>query len=263
MILFLAGTSDARELAVQMKEAGHRLLATVVTESAAVSLREAEIPVRTGRLDTAQMAALIRERECIGVVDASHPFAEEASRNAMDASREADVPYIRYERPAGRYGSHPRLKVTDSYEEAATEAARHSGVVMLTTGSKTLAIFAEKMVGLPDLRLVARMLPRKENMEKCEALGIPQKDIVAMQGPFSEEMNRALYRHYGVTTVVTKESGKVGAVDEKVTSALEMGLNVILIARPRLDYGRVFTTMEDVLQEMDKERGIDHVATGV
>ena len=53
MILFLAGTSDARELAVQLMQAGHELVATVVTESAASSLHEANVPYHVGRL-TAQ-----------------------------------------------------------------------------------------------------------------------------------------------------------------------------------------------------------------
>ena len=95
---------------------------------------------------------------------------------------------------------------------------------MLTTGSKTLKIFADHLIGLPDTRLIARMLPRQDNMEKCEELGIEQKNIVAMQGPFSKELNKALYNHYKVTLMITKESGKVGAVDEKLEAALEMGI---------------------------------------
>ncbi|MDR6224141.1 precorrin-6A reductase [Desmospora profundinema] len=263
MILFLAGTSDAKELAKRLKDAGYALLATVVTEHGAEGLEEAGIPVRVGRLDPLQMAALIREHGCTAVVDASHPFAEEASENAMKASRKASVPYIRYERPAGRYGNHPRLKSVLSYREAAEEAARRPGVVLLTTGSKTLQIFTEVLLEKPEIRLVARMLPRRENLDKCEALGIKQENIIAMQGPFGEELNRALYRHYGVTTVITKESGQAGAVDEKVGSALDMGLDVILIARPRLDYDRVFTEMEAVLAELGKQERSNHHVTRI
>ena len=96
------------------------------------------------------------------------------------------------------------------YEEAAKLAATKRGVIMLTTGSKTLEIFAKELVGLENTRLIARMLPRIDNMEKCAELGIEQKNIVAMQGPFSKELNKALYKQYGVTLMITKESGKVG-----------------------------------------------------
>ncbi|SEN12581.1 precorrin-6A reductase [Lihuaxuella thermophila] len=258
MLLFLAGTSDARELAIRLHRKKIPLLATVVTENAAKSLQEADIPVRVGRLTSQEMAGLIRERGFIQVVDASHPFAEEASRNAMDAAKTCGIPYIRYERPAWVYGNDPRIQVVSSYEEAAEEAARRKGVVMLTTGSKTLHIFANRLLNDPDIRLVARMLPRRENMEKCAQLGIGQKNIVAMQGPFSKELNAALYRHYGVTTVVTKESGKIGSVDEKVEAALHLGIDVILIARPRLEYGTSFSSMEEVVAAVCEWRRNEH-----
>ncbi|CRF28667.1 precorrin-6x reductase [Mycobacterium tuberculosis] len=251
MILMLAGTSDARELAVRIHGAGYNLLATVVTESAAKSLEEAGIPVQTGRLDAAGMAELIRSRGVRTVVDASHPFAEEASRQAMAAALRTEVPYIRYERERGTYEGHQRLLFVDDYEQAAELAARRRGVVMLTTGSKTLHIFAKRLIGLPDTTLVARMLPRKDNMEKCEQLGIEQKNIVAMQGPFSKELNQALYRHYGVTTVITKESGKIGAVEEKLAAALEMDIDTIVIGRPQLDYGVVYSEFDGVLEELN------------
>lgn len=257
MILFLAGTSDARELAVKVRQAGHDLLATVVTDSAAKSLEEAGIPVRVGRLTSREMAAMIREKGVDTVVDASHPFAVEASKNAMEAARETGVPYIRYERPNRVYGRHPRLTVVGSYEEAAEEAARRKGVVMLTTGSKTLDLFAKRLLPEPGLRLVARMLPRTENLEKCRELGIEQKNIVAMQGPFGRELNEAIYRHFGVNVVVTKESGKAGAVDEKVEAALGMGIDVILISRPKLDYGTVFFEQEDVVACLNRRKGGD------
>ncbi|WP_093229542.1 precorrin-6A reductase [Thermoflavimicrobium dichotomicum] len=250
MLLFLAGTSDARELAIRIKQVGVPLLASVVSDSAAKSLQEVDIPVRVGRLTEEQMMELIREQKLNTVVDASHPFAEEASKNAMAAAQACGIPYIRYERPGWGYHQDPRIQVVSSYQEAAEAAARKKGVIMLTTGSKTLEIFAKRLLSEPDIRLIARMLPRVENMKKCQELGIEQKNIVAMQGPFGKELNQALYRHYGVTTVITKESGKVGSVDEKVEAALEMDIHVILISRPKLDYGLVFSDMEQVVQHL-------------
>ena len=62
MILFLAGTSDARELAIEIQNAGFPVLSTVVTESAAKSLQDAGIDTQIGRLTAADMAALIAEK---------------------------------------------------------------------------------------------------------------------------------------------------------------------------------------------------------
>ncbi len=250
MIFMLCGTSDARELAVRIRRSGAKLLASVVTESAAKSLQDEGLDVRTGRLNEDEMVRLLTEEGCRAFVDASHPFAEEAHRNAMQAAKRAGIPYIRFERASLVYDNHPRLTIVPGYEEAALEAKRRKGSVMLTTGSKTLPVFARHLACDPDIRLIARMLPRRDNMEKCEELGIEQKNIIAMQGPFTREMNEALYRQFGTTVMVTKESGATGAVDEKVETALNMGIDVILISRPELEFGTVFTEYEGVLEQL-------------
>lgn len=253
MILVLAGTSDARELAVRLRAEGYPVLATVVTDSAAQSLAEAGLAARVGRLTAEQLAELAAEIGATAVVDATHPFAEEASRNAMAAAKRTGLPYVRFERERQTFSDRPGLVWADDYERAAELAAERRGVVMLTTGSKTLPIFARRLLGLPDTTLIARMLPRKDNMEKCEELGIEQKNIVAMQGPFSKELNAALYRHYGVTLMITKESGKVGAVGEKLEAALELGIECIVIGRPQIEYGSVHEDAEGVLAELRRQ----------
>lgn len=251
MILFLAGTSDARALAMTLKEAGYSLLTTVVTENAAIALRKAGLDVYVGRLTSEDFVRVIEEHRFQAVVDASHPFAEEASKNALLAAKEAQIPYIRYERESQSYED-TGITLVDSYEEAAERAFEKKGVIMLTTGSKTLHTFTQKLLNQPDIRLIARMLPRKDNLEKCEQVGFPQKDIVAIQGPFTKEFNRALYNQYGVTTMITKESGKVGSVDEKIQAAIELGIETIMIQRPQINYGNVYSQFSDVLAFINK-----------
>ncbi|NHN29377.1 precorrin-6A reductase [Paenibacillus agricola] len=252
MILVMAGTSDARELAVQIQQTGYELLTTVVTDSAAKSMEAAGLPVLIGRLTAEQLAALVRERGIRAIVDATHPFAEEASKNAIAAAREVDLPYVRYERDRLTFEGNPLITYADDYEQAAELAAQRQGVIMLTTGSKTLHIFAKRLLNEPNTTLVARMLPRRDNMEKCEELGLLQKNIVAMQGPFSKALNTALYEHYKVTLMITKESGKVGAVDEKLESALELGIETIMIGRPEVEYGLHFGDFEGVIGKLNE-----------
>lgn len=256
MILFLAGTSDARELAIEIQKAGFPVLATVVTESAAKSLQEAGLSTQIGRLTAADIASLITEKGFQAVVDASHPFAEEASKNALQGAQDANVPYIRYERESQQFQDEKVIMVND-YEEAAKLAAVKRGVIMLTTGSKTLQIFAKELVGLENTRVIARMLPRVDNMEKCEEFGIEQKNIVAMQGPFSKELNKALYKQYGVTLMITKESGKVGSVDEKLEAALECGIETIMIARPKVNYQNVHCSFEAVIHDLKEQLSLN------
>lgn len=250
MILVVAGTSDARELALRIKQAGYPLLTTVVTENAAKSMEEAGLSVRTGRLTASDFSELVKKNNIQAIVDASHPYAEEASKNAMAGAVEAGVPYLRFERESLQYQQDGKLITVADYEEAAQVAAEKKGVIMLTTGSKTLQIFTKKLLGLPDTTLIARMLPRIDNMQKCEELGLEQKNIVAMQGPFSKELNRELYRHYGVTLMITKESGKVGAVDEKIEAALELGIETIVIGRPAIQYGEKHSDFDGILASL-------------
>jgi precorrin-6A/cobalt-precorrin-6A reductase len=249
MILFLAGTSDARALALEIKQAGFELLATVVTKNAAHELREHGIKVHVGRLTDQEMARFIEQYEAQAVVDASHPFAEEASKNAIQGARRTNVPYIRYERESQQF-ENAGLITVDTYEQAAEAAAEKKGVIMLTTGSKTLQVFSEKLLHLPDTRVIARMLPRRDNMEKCEQLGFSQKNIVAIQGPFTKEFNKALYKQYGVTLMITKESGKAGSVDEKLEAAMELGIETIMIKRPKIEYGTVYSNFSDVIAHL-------------
>ncbi|KON88081.1 precorrin-6x reductase [Sporosarcina globispora] len=248
MILFLAGTSDARALAVQLQNQGYPLLATVVTESAAESLKAEGISYKVGRLSEDDMTELIQSKKMTCVVDASHPYAEEASKTAMAAAKACDIPYFRYERPNEEFTSQLITKV-ESYEDAAKSAQTHKGTIMLTTGSKTLEIFTKYLIR-DDIRLICRMLPNMGNMEKCNQLGIKQKDIIAIQGPFTESLNKALCEQYDVTLMITKESGKVGSVDEKMTAALELGIPVILIKRPQLQYENFCTSFEEVTQRL-------------
>ncbi|MEK4026659.1 precorrin-6A reductase [Sporosarcina sp. FSL W7-1283] len=246
MILFLAGTSDARALAIHLQGLGYPLITTVVTESAAESLKANDLSYLVGRLTVEDMIALIQKHEMTCVVDASHPYAEEASKTAMEAARVCGIPYIRYERPKEEFVS-PLITEVESYEDAAKLAQTHKGTVMLTTGSKTLEVFAKYLLR-DEIRMLCRMLPNVGNMEKCDKLGIKQKDIIAIQGPFSESLNKALCEQYDVTLMITKESGKVGSVDEKITAALDLEIPVILIKRPKVQYENFCTSFEKVTQ---------------
>ncbi|MBX6395556.1 MAG: precorrin-6A reductase [Alicyclobacillaceae bacterium] len=250
MLFVLAGTSDARELASRLRENGYEILASVVTESAASSLRQAGIAVTVGRKTAIEMADCLKAAGVRAVVDASHPFAEEASKNAMEAARLTGVPYIRYERPYTELTDHPHLHLVPDYREAALLARELGGTVFLTTGSKTLEIFADVLLKEPDIRMICRILPTEDNMRKCAALGIPQKNIVAMQGPYSTDLNVAFYKHFGVTTLITKESGAEGSVMEKIQPALDLGIHTIVICRPGIQYEHLCHDAESVLEAL-------------
>ncbi|WP_374723786.1 precorrin-6A reductase [Calidifontibacillus erzurumensis] len=256
-ILQLAGTRDARQLAIELMKEKFQVITTVVSENAKKELEKAGLEVIVGRLTDSDFFELIKRNEIDVVVDGSHPFAEEASKNAMKAAKLAKIPYVRFERPSQIFRDDFIIEV-DTYEAAADLAAKKRGNIMLTTGSKTLEIFTKKLLHLPNTRVIARMLPRKDNLEKCETLQIPQKDIIAIQGPFSKELNIALFRQYNITLVITKESGREGSVDEKIEAAKELGIETILIKRPNIDYGTSFSKIDEVITYLKGEEFNGH-----
>ena len=52
-----------------------------------------------------------------------------------------------------------------------------------------------------------------------------------MQGPFSEEMNRAMLSFTKANILVTKESGPAGGFPEKLSAAKAMGVTVAVLRR--------------------------------
>lgn len=251
MIFCMAGTSDARDLCVMLSQQGFPIIASVVTEHAAENLKSESIRTHVGRLDLDNMCQMLQNMGAKVLVDASHPFAEVAHNTAMAAAHAYHIPYVRYERPMKDYTNMPNVTIVDSYEEAARRASHHQGSVMLTTGSKTLSIFTDVIHGKPDIRLVVRLVPWVENIEKCNALGIDQTDIVAIQGPFSREFNRELFRHYQTSLMITKESGGPGSVDEKIEAAVDLGIEIIVISRPKISYPDTCTTFADVIKKIE------------
>ena len=68
-----------------------------------------------------------------------------------------------------------------------------------------------------------------------EEAGLPPAHILAMQGPFSRDFNAALYDQLRIRTMVSKDSGQPGGVADKVLPALERGIDVVMIERPKED----------------------------
>lgn len=230
MILLLAGTSEGRRKAVSLARTGLPLMAAVATPHGAELLRhDFQGEIHCGPLDREAMGRLIALRGITRLVDATHPFAEEVSANALAAAAEACIPYERLEREELARREGPGLKSVSSHGKAAALAAAGTGMIFLTVGSRRL----EEYTRLIDpRRLVARILPLSSSLEKCLAQGLSPANIVAMQGPFDEQINRLLFARYGASLVISKESGPAGGTTEKVLAARALGIPLILISRP-------------------------------
>lgn len=240
MILVLGGTSDARKLAEQVRAAGYDVLLSTVSEYGARLAAEAGADVRSGALGEAELARLVED--AAAVVDATHPFAERISAAAEAACARLERPYLRFQRPAGEL-TDGAIRAADAAEAArlavelvaalpgAADGPGEAGSILLTVGSKTVDVYA-RAARDAGVRLVARVLPTPESLAACAAAGLEPRDIVAMQGPASAELDAALLRHLGATVLVTKESGDAGGLGAKLRAAELAGAATVVVERP-------------------------------
>ena len=95
------------------------------------------------------------------------------------------------------------------------------------------------------------MLPSHEGITACEAAGIPHRNIIAMQGPFSEELNAALLHQYRIAWLVTKDGGAAGGFPEKARAAERCGTKLIVLRRPE-ETGESMSEILESIREMRK-----------
>lgn len=236
-VCLFAGTSEGRELAELLTAQGIRVYACVATEYGETLLEEREnLTVSAGRLDQAQMEALLTEREFHCLVDATHPYAAAVTENLYAACRNTGTEYLRLLR------SESELPEACIHAETTAQAVELlgniPGNILLTTGSKELSAYA----ALPDFaqRCYARVLPVEESIRACREAGLPASRIIAMQGPFSEEMNLAQLRACHAAVLVTKEAGPKGGFPEKARAAARGGATLLVIGRPPQKQGLTF-----------------------
>ena len=249
MIFVAAGTQDGRELVDTLLDSGCEVAASVVSHYGEQLLgggRKPRLLINDKPLSSEAMQEYFREHGVTLCIDASHPYAVNVSENAMAVCRALGVPYLRFERDLTAL-DYERIIIVHSYEEAAAEAAHCGRHIFLTTGSRNLKAFLESP-SVKGCEVTARVLPTAKVIALCERQGLTPGQIVAMQGPFSTELNAAMFRHYEADVIVTKNSGTLGGTDTKLQAAARLGLPVVLIDRPQLAYEHIARSFSEVLK---------------
>ena len=235
-IWIIGGTTEGRLLAEFCEE--NRIYATVsvVSGYGESLLPEGKyITCKTRAMDENGMEQFLLEEDISLVVDAAHPFARDVHQNIREACRKRNIRCIRCLREEADAGEketeHPaEIYRVKSVREAAEYLAGQKGNILVTTGSHSLREFQV----IPDweTRVFARVLPSSEVLRSCEELGFSGRQLIAMQGPFSGNMNEALLRETEAKWLVTKESGKAGGFGEKLAAAARTGAGTVVIEKP-------------------------------
>lgn len=244
MILVLCGTSEGRQFLWELEAIGPKVVATVTTTHGMECLRESNVEILTGKLTEESLSKLIEDRSIKYIIDITHPYAENISLLAIRISKEKKLHYLRYERQATEIPEDETVIRAESYKEAAEIAGNHEGRVFLTVGSNQLPIFSH---AIKLENLIARVLPTSEVIQKCEELGFTADNIIAMKGPFSTEINKEMFLMYKAAIVVTKDSGAAGGTIEKVEACRQLGIPIIIVDRPQIEYPNQYESLEELL----------------
>lgn len=240
--LILGGTGDANQLADQFVREGIKAFYSYAGRTQ-IPLGHS-LPTRIGGFGgVSGLADFIRAERITHVIDATHPFAAEMSRHAVEACAAVGVPLLALERsPWIRTNGDDWIEVADIGAAVAALPERRARV-FLAIGRQHLAPFAAK----PQHAYTLRFVDAPES-----ALPLPDADVVVSRGPFTLEADRALMRSRGIEFMVARNSGGTGA-RAKIDAARELALPVIMIARPALPERPRVESVEAVLAWLGHE----------
>ncbi len=252
--MIFAGTTEGRMLSEYLINRGAAHTICVATEYGEIVIKKHPLAkVHRGRMGQEEIREFLQKEEFLAVVDATHPYAEQVTRNIKEAMKEMDIPYLRLKREGvckdaqRKQKESGRIHFFQNQEDCAKELENVEGNILLTTGSKELFRYCVSR----ELRhrLYVRVLPSAESLAVCMEQGILGKQIIAMQGPFTVEMNKAIIRQYHISCMVTKESGRNGGYLEKLDAAENTGIQVFVVGRPMEEKG---FSLEEIKCELDR-----------
>jgi len=223
LIWIIGGTCEAVELAKSINGKIEYIM-TAATEVEREFLEDEKLMVC--RMDEEDMENFMRRNSVDLVVDMSHPYAFEVTKNAKEASKRCNVEYIRYVRK--KAGDTEGCINLSSIGRCVEFLKTVTGCVFFTTGSKNIKDF-ESVRG--SNRFVYRVLPAAESIRECLRCNVKMKDIIAALGPHSEDFNAAMFKEYGADYVVMKDSGEQGGTGEKIRACRRLNIKAVVIGR--------------------------------
>jgi precorrin-6x reductase len=282
--IFCVATEYGRETLYQEKLHKTDRIQSETTDTGLRAADRAEstcCSIHVGRMNRTDMETFFQDVQPAFVIDATHPYAVEATeniRNAVENYRQKchikDKLYYRVLRELGAGGEtevEPKSDMTEfcgetketagdgtmtparssfhqDMEQAVDYLQSTKGNILAVTGSKQIEMLC-KLTNYQE-RVYLRILPNVEMLQKCLQAGFLPSHIVCMQGPFSQEMNELMLRQYDIKYLLTKQSGVKGGYPEKVRAARACGTELVVLAPPRESGGVSVEEMCEILKNM-------------
>ncbi|MCE5975388.1 cobalt-precorrin-6A reductase [Pseudomonas sp. JR33AA] len=176
----------------------------------------------------------LREAGITLLIDATHPYAAQISRNAASAARNAGIPCWALRRPAWQAQAGDDWREVEDWA-GLIEALKPFRRPLFTLGREPLQHLDEIP---PEQFWTLRALEACPGNARCEVIGA--------RGPFHIEDERALFQRRHIDVLISKNSGSV-ATEPKLDVARELGVPVLVLKRPTLpEVDRAFASLTDL-----------------
>ncbi len=179
------------------------------------------------------------------MIDATHPFAQRMSANALAACRVTGTPLVVFTRSPWARQEGDRWIEVATMDDAAEALGTERKTVFLTQGRLQLAAFAEA----PQHRYIVRAIDRPAGIDS-----LPDCKLILARGPFALEDELKLMRDERVEALVTKNSGG-SATYAKIEAARALGVSVVMVRRPRPPEAETLFDLDAVMTWIAAHRG--------
>ena len=246
MIWVIGGTKDSRDFLEKFVKYDKDIIVSTATEYGAKLIENLPVKTSSEKMDKEAMLKFVEDNKITKVVDTSHPYAFEVSKNAMEVAEEKNIEYFRFEREKvdilpKKYTNFEDIESLIKYIE------KLEGNILVTLGSNNVPYFKD----LSNLEnIYFRILPKWDMVKRCEDNNILPKNIVAMQGPFSENMNVAMMEQLNVKYLITKKAGDTGGEREKVSACDKLDVEIIYLDKKEMSYKNCYTNIDRLIEKL-------------
>lgn len=253
MIGFILGTSEGKEILSLMNKYTDEIVVSTATKYGGDLLKEYKVNhLNSKPLNEDEFKELVKKFNIKVLVDASHPYAKEVSSIAIKICKNMNIDYVRYERLSFCDSLKDKSNIIriQSYDELGDALKNINGNVLNTTGSNNVETIMN--LNLKN-RFIHRILPSVPILERLLNLRVAVEDIIAMKGPFGYELNKGFILQYEIRALLTKDSGLEGGTKEKIEAALDNDVKIILLDKPKMNYGNMFNSVPDMVEFLQKK----------
>jgi precorrin-6A/cobalt-precorrin-6A reductase len=176
------------------------------------------------KFDSENLKKFIKDNNIYEIIDTTHPFAECISETAEKVAKELSIPYFSEIRKTNFKIDYKNAYTFDTYEEIILFLKEKKfQSIMFTIGANNISLFKD----FAEYSYV-RILPFEKSIKKCRDAGFQYENIIALQGPFSENLNMALIQEFNIDCMVTKNSGEGSGFQEKLNACKKKSIDIII-----------------------------------